>query len=60
MRLGDIIWGILVVIIVFLAFYYWKGLTEVIRAGGSALTSTIATLQGQTLPGRSFPSNYPQ
>lgn len=60
MKIGDIIYTMLGVVVVFLLFYYWRGAVEVIRAGGNVLTGTLATLQGQSLPGRSFPTQYPQ
>lgn len=44
----------------FLILYYYVGAREIIGATSGALNTTAGTLMGQTLPGRSFPGQYPK
>lgn len=58
-RLWDILATVFFLVGVFLVLFYWQGTRNVITAVGGVLTDTVATLQGQTKPGRSFPAAYP-
>jgi hypothetical protein len=47
MKIGDIFWGMGILILVYLLIFYWKGSTAFITAGGKVVNSTIQSLQGR-------------
>jgi hypothetical protein len=51
MKIGDILWGMGILILVYLLIFYWKGSTAFVSVGGKVMTNTIEALQGRSKVG---------